>query len=44
MTARLEKALNEISHEDLDISDEVKEQVKDFIIALFVLNIFEMVF
>ncbi|XP_023532329.1 U-box domain-containing protein 13-like isoform X2 [Cucurbita pepo subsp. pepo] len=26
MTARLEKALNEISHEDLDISDEVKEQ------------------
>ncbi|KAG6605467.1 U-box domain-containing protein 13, partial [Cucurbita argyrosperma subsp. sororia] len=28
MTARLEKALNEISHEDLDISDEVKEKVE----------------
>ncbi|KAG7035412.1 U-box domain-containing protein 13, partial [Cucurbita argyrosperma subsp. argyrosperma] len=29
MTARLEKALNEISHEDLDISDEVKEKGLD---------------
>ncbi|XP_038901464.1 U-box domain-containing protein 13-like [Benincasa hispida] len=28
VTARLEQALNEISHEDLDISDEVKEQVE----------------
>lgn len=28
VTARLEQALNDISHEDLDISDEVKEQVE----------------
>ncbi|KGN47162.1 U-box domain-containing protein 13 [Cucumis sativus] len=34
VTARLEQALNEISHEALDISDEVKEQV-DLVLSQF---------